>query len=152
MRFLGFNNSEMGITLKETKSSIKHVIHITVFLLIAAIILFFTGKGQRFQPNETAVFYFFYLFISSPVQEFLYRGALKKMLDYLGASETLKLILSTAAYSFVHIIYRDPLTLFLTFIIGLIWYKCYSKTDNLIGVSMSHAVLGIVTIVTGVID
>lgn len=41
MRFLGFNNSEMGITLKETKSSIKHVIPITVFLLIAAIILFF---------------------------------------------------------------------------------------------------------------
>lgn len=152
MRVLGFDNSEMGITFKETRSSIKHVIPITVALLVAAIILFFTGRGQRFQPNETVMFYFFYLFISSPVQEFLYRGALKRMLDYLGASETSKMILSTASYSFVHTIYHDPLTLLLTFIIGLIWYKCYIKTDNLIGVSISHAVLGIATIVTGVID
>lgn len=74
------------------------------------------------------------------------------MLDYLGVSETLKLILSTTTYSFVHIIYHNPVTLFLTFVIGLVWYKCYSKTNNLIGVSMSHAVLGIVSIVTGVID
>lgn len=152
MRILGFKNSEMGITLKNSKESIKHILPITTCLLIATVILFLTGKSQRFQPDETLLFYIFYIFISSPVQEFLYRGALNKMFNYLNMKENFIWVLSTALYSFAHIIYYDPLVLLLTFIIGLIWYRCYIKTNNLIGVSISHAILGVITIVAGFIQ
>lgn len=151
MRILGFNNSEMGITLNDTSKSIRHIIPITFLLLITIFILFITGKSQRFQPNETVVFYLFYIFISSPIQELLYRGTLNKMFDYLNIGKTYKIILSATLYSFVHIIYRDPLILLFTFIMGLVWYKCYIKTNNLTGVSISHAILGIATIITGLI-
>lgn len=152
LRFLGFKNADIGISSLKIKESLLAVLPITLVLLIAAIVLFVTGAGQRFEPSETIYFYLFYLFISSPIQEFLYRGALTGIFNQLGLSENVKLFLTSILYSLVHIIYKDVLTLLLTFIIGLIWYKCYRKTNNLIGVSASHAVLGIVTIVTGVID
>ena len=60
--------------------------------------------------------------------------------------------ISSLLYSFVHIIYRDFLTCLLTLIIGLIWYKNYEKNRNIIGISLSHAVLGAITIFAGIID
>jgi len=152
MRILKYDNSLMGLTLHKTKYSILSVLPITIILLIIGIILFFTGYGNRFNPTETLSFYIFYLFISSPIQEFLYRGALPRILNSINLNESLICIITSLLYSYVHIIYRDFLTLILTFLIGLIWYRCYKKSSNLIGVSISHAVLGILTIMIGIID
>lgn len=55
-------------------------------------------------------------------------------------------------YAFVHIIYKDILTVILTFIIGLIWYNLYRKDKNLLGVSISHCIIGMITILLGIID
>lgn len=55
-------------------------------------------------------------------------------------------------YSFVHIIYKDIITIILTFIIGIIWFYLYRKDKNLFGVSLSHCIVGILTIFLGIID
>lgn len=151
MRVLGFNNSELGITLQNTKKSIKNVIPITSLLITITIILLLINTNYKFHQKETILFYIFYIFISSPVQEFLYRGALTKMLDYLKIKDTNKLFFTSTLYSFVHVIYKNPLTLILTFIMGIIWHQNYKKTNNLIGVSISHAILGVLTIGAGII-
>ena len=62
------------------------------------------------------------------------------------------IVLSSLCYSFVHIIYKDVLTCVLTFIIGIIWYMFYKKDKNLCGVTLSHMVLGVATIVLGIIN
>lgn len=152
MRVAGNQNSEMGLSFNSSAKSMKDVTVLTVILGILGVFLYLTGIGGRFSPNETVSFYLFYIFISSPAQEFLYRGALVRILTRLNASERSKMIVSSALYSFVHIIYKDFWTLILTFCIGIIWYRCYRKTNNLLGVCVSHAVLGIVTILAGVID
>lgn len=151
MRVLGFNNPELGITLQNTKESIKNIIPITSLIILITIILLLINVNYKFHTKETILFYIFYIFISSPVQEFLYRGALNKMMDYLKIKDSNKLFFTSTLYSFVHIIYKNPLTLVFTFIMGLIWHQNYIKTNNLIGVSISHAVLGVLTIGTGVI-
>lgn len=152
MRVAGNQNSEMGLSFNSSAKSMKDVTVLTVILGILGVFLYLTGIDGRFSPNETVSFYLFYIFISSPAQEFLYRGALVRILTRLNASERSKMIVSSALYSFVHIIYKDFWTLILTFCIGIIWYRCYRKTNNLLGVCVSHAVLGIVTILAGVID
>ena len=88
----------------------------------------------------------------SPIQEFLYRGALTSIFRRMNLSGSRNWIMSSLLYSFVHIIYRDFLTCLLTLTIGLIWYKKYEYNRSLIGVSLSHAVLGAITIFAGIID
>ncbi len=151
LRVIGFNNQELGITTKGTRESIKKVIPITIILTILGLILIYF-RISRFYPTETMWFYSFYLFISSPVQEFLYRGALTSIFRRMNLSDSWNWGISSLLYSFVHIIYRDFLTCLLTLIIGLIWYKNYEKNRNIIGVSLSHAVLGAITIFAGIID
>lgn len=62
------------------------------------------------------------------------------------------MVATSILYSFVHIIYKDALTLLLTLVIGLVWYEYYHKDKTLVGVSISHAILGVVTIIAGVIN
>lgn len=150
-RLFGFTNLELGITVQNTKKSIVHILPLTIVLAITGIAIWLSGFS-RITPNEQWSFFLFYIFISSPVQEFLYRGVLEAALDKYKLPYIARMMISTALYSFVHIIYKDWLTILLTFMIGLIWYFCYQKTKNLIGVSISHAVLGVVTIVAGIID
>lgn len=147
----GFSNEDLGISAQNKKQSILYVLPITILLVIAGIILWVNGFS-RITPNEKWTFFIFYIFVSSPIQEFLYRGALDSAFERLRIPYIVRMFSTSILYSFVHIIYRDWLTLVLTFIIGLIWYYCYQKTKNLIGVSISHAVLGIVTIVAGIIN
>jgi hypothetical protein len=75
MRFSGFSNKDMGLTTGDTKKSILHILPITVVLLAIGLFMYFGGYS-RITPNENWYFFIFYIFVSSPVQEFLYRGAL----------------------------------------------------------------------------
>lgn len=150
-RFLGFSNCDLGITNHNIQKSIVSVLPITVLLAIIGSVLWI-GGFSRITPNENWTFFIFYIFISSPIQEFLYRGALEAAFQELNYPYIVRIFASSILYSFVHIIYRDYLTLLLTLLIGLIWYYCYQKSKNLIGVSISHAVVGIVTIIAGIIN
>lgn len=151
LRVCHFSNEEIGIKSIGWFESIKHVFPISVLLALLGLLLWALGLS-RITPNETWYFFIFYIFVSSPIQEFLYRGALNGILEKFEVSEPVRMVLTSLLYSFVHIIYKDLLTLLLTFGIGLIWFRCYRKTKNLLGVSISHAILGVVTIVGGFIN
>jgi membrane protease YdiL (CAAX protease family) len=51
----------------------------------------------------------------------------------------------------MHIIYKDIGTMVLTFLVGLVWGTIFMRTHNLYVVTLSHAVLGAVAIMLGVI-
>lgn len=150
LRFIGVKNEKLGITKKKWKESLKSIANFTIALIIVVLVLK-TFKFQRFNPTETFSFYIFYIFISSPAQEFLYRGVFKYFESTKVISSKTALILSSVLYSFVHIMYRDIFLLTITLFIGLLWYVTYGKTNNLLGVTISHAVLGMATIALGFI-
>ena len=150
-RGLGISNAEMGITKINCKKSIVAVLPITIIFALAGIVIWVLGYS-RIVPNESMYFFVFYILISSPVQEFLYRGAIPGMLNKMNYGYHVQLIVSSVLYSFVHIIYKDWITLGLTLIMGIIWFVSYKKSNNILGVSISHAVLGVVTILAGIID
>lgn len=141
------SNDEIGITKNNIfKSFVNNlpIISVSIFIIILMRIL----NLNKFTPNENIYFYLFYIFISCPIQEFLYRG----VYGYFDNGKNNILFLSSFMYSFVHIIYRDLLTNVLAFIIGLIWFSLYRKDKNLLGTSVSHYVLGILTILLGIVD
>lgn len=150
--FNGYSQKEMGLKFDSLKQSFIDTLLLTLILLIIGIILFLTGKSQRFDINESGMFFIFYIFISCPIQEFLYRGALNAIFEKLELKPPFIILISSLLYSYVHIIYLDFLTLILTFAIGLIWHYEYRKTNNLFGVTVSHIVLGILTILIGLIN
>ena len=151
MRFYGYKNSELGLSFKNNLQSIKSVLPSTLVIVLLSII-FYLFNGNRFVPNETWGFYIFYIFISCPLQELLYRGILGVYLKSNIKNEKCVGYITAILYSFTHIVYKDLLTILLTFIIGLIWYQEYKKTHNLLGVTISHIILGISTIFLGIIN
>ena len=151
LRLLGFNNSSLGIKSAKSIQSIRDISIVTFILIIIGIILF-NFRISRFQPSETLSFYLFYIFISSPIQEFLYRGALTSILQQINFRKSSIILISSILYSLVHLGYKDLITCILTFLIGLLWHQKYLKTKNLAGVTISHAILGIITIFIGIID
>ena len=149
-KFFKVSNKELGISKDNLLKSIKRNL-ILIVISIIIIIVFKLLHIDKYNPNETLLFYIFYVFISCPAQEFLYRGIFGYF-DMNSKYNYIWLILSSLCYSFVHIIYRDILTCVLTFIIGIIWYMLYKKDKNLCGVTLSHMVLGVATIFLGIIN
>lgn len=82
LRLSGFNNGSLGIKSAKAIQSIRDISLVTFILIVIGIILS-SFKISRFQPSETLSFYLFYIFISSPIQEFLYRGALTSILQQI---------------------------------------------------------------------
>ena len=149
-KFFHISKEELGITKNHLFRSIQRN-SIFIILIFIGIILLKIFHFQRYNPTETILFYLFYIFISCPVQEFLFRG----IFGYFEKNYKhpfLWVFVSSFLYSFMHIIYRDFITCLLTFIIGIIWYLLYRKDYNLVGVSISHIVLGIFTILFGIIN
>lgn len=151
MKVLGFKNRELGIKEESAWQSIRDVFPVTFLFVIIGLLMYQFGYTQRFEINENLAFFLFYVFISCPIQELLYRGVLTS----IGCgkfSNTGLVIVSSFLYSYIHIIYHDFLTLVITFMIGVIWHFAYLKTNNLIGVTISHIILGILTISIGFIQ
>ena len=74
------------------------------------------------------------------------------MLQALSIPRTLELIMASLLFGYVHFIYRDVLTVVAMTIVGFFWYRAYQKTTNLLGVTVSHVVLGVLTIALGIVD
>lgn len=143
-------NYYLGITkdnlIMSVKRNILLIVTLVIIILIAKLFSF-----NRYNPNESMIFYLFYVFISCPIQEFLYRGVFGYF-EKIMNSKWLWIIISSVCYAFVHIIYKDYLTCIFTFILGIIWYQLYRKDYNLCGVVLSHIILGILTISLGIVN
>lgn len=147
---LKYNNSDLGISKSNIIKSIKRVLPITFIIFIGTLIYYFLGLSNYNNTNNI-LFYIFYILISCPIQEILYRSILKCYLDEFKINNVTKIIISSILFSYLHIIYFDILTLIFTLVVGLYWNYCYYKDNNVIGVTLSHIMLGISTILLGII-
>ncbi len=140
---------ELGITTNNLVRSIKRNSIIIIVFIILVVVAKLLRVGN-YIASESMGFYLFYIFLSCPIQEFLYRGVFGYFEKHMKSN--IWFILSSLCYSFVHLIYRDYLVLIITFVMGIIWYSLYRKDYNLGGVCLSHIILGILTISLGIIN
>lgn len=150
-RKLGYTKNEFGLSKNNLVKSIKDNILLIITMLMAGLIIY-NISFYRFIPTESLYFYLIYIFILSPAQEFLYRGVLTSVFEKRNVKRYYSIIVISLMFSFLHIIYMDLWTVILTFIIGIIWQCIYLKSKNLLGVSISHSVVGVLTIFLGIIN
>lgn len=118
-------------------------------------IMYLTYLAGYLRTSPIAVwlpFYIIYVFILVPIQELIFRSILFAEMKKINISDYRWLIaISTVSFCFLHIIYKHPTILGITFCSGLMWGIIYNRYPNIWGVSMSHAVLGSMAIAFGLI-
>lgn len=149
--YRGFTLGELGIRADNLgKSLMVNIVLTLLFSALLGLLFYFELIPGPFYPALT-VFFPFYLLLSSPMQEFLFRGFVFAEMRAAGVRSAWMLVLFSAfSFSFIHIIYGDWLTLALTFGIGLLWAGIYYWIPNLAGVSLFHGVVGLLAVLAGV--
>jgi uncharacterized protein len=144
---------ELGFRTDNLSNSIRWNL---LFCGIGAIGLYLTYKTGFSRPRNTTNFfpyaYAAYIFFLGPVQEVVFRGVLfAEMKRIRILDQKWILMISTLSFCFLHIIYRHPPLLIITFVSGLVWGIIFTKWRNIWGISLSHSLLGALAMFLGVI-
>ncbi len=151
-RRTGLRAADLGFRREGLRSSLTLQGWLTLALIAMLVIARRAGWLPAPEQPVTALFALFYVLVSSPSQEFLYRGLLFAEFDRsTRLSERSKQGLVAALYSYLHCFYGDWLTIVVTLAIGLAWGALYRRTGNLWGAIVSHAVLGAMSIAYGLV-
>ncbi len=123
-------------------------------LVLGGTTLWAFSRGLIREPTAPNLWWFapFYVLVSCPAQEFSCRGFLFAEMNRRGITGALlQIAISSVLYAFLHIIYNDLLTVLAPLFIGIIWGVIYRLYPNLWGVIFSHAVLGLISIIVGLV-
>jgi membrane protease YdiL (CAAX protease family) len=146
-----FSPVELGFTRNNLGKSCK-AIAVPTLVSAGSMFVYYLTHGSRLDNSAYQwLFYLFFVGVSSPIQEFLYRGFLFAIFKRAKFATWLQIVFSTLLYSFVHLIYRDIQTLVFTLIIGVIWGYHYARFRNLYTIIISHSLLGAIAILVGLI-
>lgn len=146
-----FSPMELGLTRQNLRTSLKAIAPPTLAFALL-MLTYYIIQGPRIDNSGYGwVFYLFFIGISSPLQEFLYRSFLFGIFSRAKLAIWLQILLSALLYSYVHLIYQDIPTLLLTLVMGLIWGCHYAKYRNLYSVIISHSLLGAIAILFGLV-
>lgn len=149
--YRGFTLFELGFRTDNLIQSLKvNIVFASLFSVLLGLLFYFEKIPGPYYP-ALSIFVPFYLIVSSPLQEFLFRGFLFAEMRAAGVRSSWMLVLFSAfSFSFIHIIYGDWLTLALTFGIGLLWAGIYYHIPNLAGISVFHGVVGLLGVLAGI--
>ena len=127
-----------GVTKNHWKESIK----LSLMISIAALIfLFFIKPFVDINLAKFSLMWLLpYIFISVPLQEFVFRGYVQKRLGEATINRTETIVLASFAFAIFH--YPSKSLIVMTFIIGLIWGYLFEKHKTLAGPLISHIILG----------
>lgn len=146
-----------GLTIKNWKPALREsmvwtLLIITVLILVKWLLVNTVPQYQYlpvidFQPmgQNYLTFNFILYGLHSPVQEFVARGVLQGSLQniYTGKYSTMRAILvSNALFAATHVHLLNGMLGLIVFFPGLFWGWLYSRHENLIGVSISHLLIG----------
>lgn len=148
----GFGLRELGFRTDTLKGSL--LLNIIASLLLVLLMFLSLRAGLIREPviPKWNLFFAYYLLISSTSQEFLFRSNLFALMRRSNiGGPILQIMASAVTFSFLHVFYKDPLTLAATFAMGLLWGAIYYKYPNFWGVALSHAVVGAAAIKVGLI-
>lgn len=163
MKQSGYPLSLYGLTLSHWRTNIKEALIFTIPLLILTVVLkwilveiipsysglslfSFTEQVAHIEKSVDVNFFLLLLYIIFvPLQELIVRGALQSSLQELliGPQKTiLAIALSNLLFGITHLHISIELAL-MAAIPGLFWGWMYARQRSLVGVSVSHILLGV---------
>jgi len=163
IKLLPYPKSFYGFTLDKWKTELSDSIYYSFLCIILLTILkwLFVWLSSNHEPvfvyslsgfsinnkiTEIQVIsmLFIYVFISSPLQEIIVRGGLQGPLQFMLGVEYNKwwsILAANMVFSMVHLLFSIRLAI-AAFFIGLFWGWLYSKQRGLLGVIVSHMLIG----------
>ena len=119
-------------------------------LIIAAITIFFvwyTDTENLFsvmlnKPKLWIVILLFYSLFSVYPQELLYRTFFFKRYGVLFKNEKMFIFINAILFSLAHLLFKNALVLFLTFIGGILFAITFKNTKSTLLVSIEHSIYG----------
>jgi membrane protease YdiL (CAAX protease family) len=91
----------------------------------------------------------FYPVFSAFGQEVIYRTFLFRRFGSLFKKPWLTVLASGLTFSFLHIVYYDPVSMILTFAGGIYFARVYQQTRSVLFSAVLHGVLGVVVFGVG---
>ncbi len=147
-----FSFKSLGFRLDNFKSAILWQVSISVGLTLAVIIILQNGYIRNLQAPQNPWFYVMYLFLSGPVQEFVYRSvAIAEIERHQYINPFFKILIVSFNFAWLHIIYLDIIIFLAALIMGIIWTSIYYYKRNFWAVSIAHAITGFLAIWYGLI-
>jgi membrane protease YdiL (CAAX protease family) len=144
--------SFFGITLNNTKKSLLESGYATIIVLAILTLtkIWAVKHWSTFQGVPVVdwslwgLSYYTYIFIA-PIQEFVSRGVLQSSLERSLSDSRfrsfLAIVISSCVFGSFHIFYSLGLAL-LTVVSGFFWGYLFSRHKNIIGISLSHFIIG----------
>jgi membrane protease YdiL (CAAX protease family) len=131
-------------------NKLKDLVKIVVRFILAAILLAsyvvvfepdLLFNFPRYRPGTWAIVMILYPIFSVCPQGLTHRAFLFHRYRQLFKGWSM-IFASAAAFSFMHIVFKNPLALILTFAGGILFAKTYEETDSLIISLIEHALYG----------
>lgn len=150
MRREKWTREDLGLHKKMSNKSIR-LYSIATLVAFIGIFLLARKLGMQGTLEWWKHPHFLFLFaIVSFAQEFAFRGFLLPVLKRIFSSIPLVIIVNAALFAFMHVIYPFPVIgLPFAFLAGIFFAVLYYKRQDLILVSISHAILNFVTVYFG---
>jgi membrane protease YdiL (CAAX protease family) len=119
--------------------------------IIGMVVFYKLNLIRKPEAPDYNWFFIYYIFVSCPCQEFLYRSLIYAELTRRGLSDKYFIVISSLSYAFLHVFYHDWITVVVTLISGIVWGYIYKKYPCFWGVALSHAVSGVLSMLVGLI-
>lgn len=146
----------MGLTLRNWRPAVRESLiwSITIVAIMIGVKWLLINSVPRynhlplidFDLSSSAMGFNFLLYtLHSPIQEFVARGVLQGSLQHFFSGKNVVLrsiIVSNALFSATHVHLLSGLLGVIVFIPGLFWGWLYARHNSLVGVSVSHLLIG----------
>ena len=140
-----------GISGRELIKNLGIVV-ISLLAMVAYVILFEREKLFNLPRTHPWIFVamcFFYPVFSAFGQEIIYRTFLIRRYGRIFPREWHFVLISGITFSFLHIVYYDPVSMILTFVGGLYFAKVYYQTRSVLFSSVLHGLMGMIVFGVG---
>lgn len=122
-------------------------LHLLIIIIVTVAYVWITDKSLLFNVmlNNSKLWIFilfFYSLFSVYPQELIYRTFFFQRYQKLFKNEWLFIFLNAMLFSLAHILFKNTLVMFLTFIGGLLFALTFRKTKSTLLVSIEHAIYG----------
>ena len=123
-----------------------------IIILLAALLMlgyvFFFDRENLFNLPRANIWTYLALCLFYPVfsafgQEIIYRTFLSRRYSLILPKGWQFVLASALTFSFMHIVYYDPVSMILTFIGGLYFARVYQQTRSVLFTSVLHGIFGI---------
>jgi len=147
-----YSLQQLGLRTDTLKDSLLFNSILTVIVVGALAVAYWENLIRAPTVPSWNWFFPLYVVLFCPAQEFTCRAIPFAEFERVGiTSAPIQILVSAVSYSFIHVIYRDVLTLVATLVMGVAWGTAYWLRPNLYGITFSHSAIGVVSILVGLI-